>query len=131
MCAGGKEIRGRCTLIDRRYAERRKTESRDLFYRCQVVHFSRPRATLSSVRIFPAFAVSVTFGQSLVAPGCYQSQPSSTLSSSGSSQINSLTRRSFEKGLLGTTNDREFKCHFSSIVDFELVFVPKFGRDFR
>ena len=107
LCACGTEVKGQCILIDRRRAERKETESRDLFtsYRRQAICFNRPGATFSAVRLFPAVLDSVNSGQLLVSLGCWQSQPSSTLSLSGKSEIGSLTRRFVENGVLGTTND--------------------------
>ena len=43
LCACGTEVRGRCTLIDRRQVELRETECRDLFasYRLRMICVSR------------------------------------------------------------------------------------------
>ena len=94
-------------MIHCRHVEQMETESWALFatYLRQVVTFSRPGATISSVRLFPAVVFAVLFGESLVSLGCWQSQPSSTLPSCGKSQIVLLSRRPFEIRVLGTTDD--------------------------
>ena len=105
--ACGTGERGRSTMIDSRYVERMETESCVLCATSlrQVDNFSRPGATFSSGHLFPAVVVAVICRQSLEWLRCWQSQPSSTLLSSGRSQIGLLSLRSFETGVLGTTSD--------------------------
>ena len=83
------------------------------------------------MRLFPAVVVAVIFGESLALLACWQSQTSSTLSSSKRSQIGSFSGQYFENGVLGTTNDWEFQCSFLPTGDFELKFAFDFGWDSR
>ena len=116
LCARKTAVKARCALIDRRPAERMEAESRSW---CasnlrQVIKVRCPVTTSLTVGLVSAVAVSILFGQSLVSPGCWQSQPSSALPSSGWLYIGSLSRRSLENGFLGTTKDCELPGHFSA-----------------
>ena len=104
-CACGTGVRCRCTIIDRRHAERTDIESIDLFISDlrQVVILSAWFHVFLGAS-FSRVVVAVIFGQSLVSLGCYQLQPSTTLSSIASFPIGSFSRQSFENAVVGTTN---------------------------
>ena len=93
----------------------------------QVVDFSRPDATSSTVALVPTVVSSVLIGQPLVAKSCCHSQPSSTFYSSWRSQIGSFLRWCVGNGVWSTTDDREIKRLFYPVVDFEGSAVCELG----
>ena len=121
-CACGTGVEGRCTLIDKQHAGwKEKRESRLVYFLLSSSgYFSRGGATASSVRPFPAEVVEVIPGRSLVSLGCWQSQPSSKLSSSRRFQIGSLFHRSSGKGVLDTTKWQNFKIFLHPLDTFRL-----------